>query len=312
MTTICCESSNVLQKLSIFRSIPMLRKPILFAFAALTLTTLACGIQFSAPITQIKTGPLETETIQVAYSTTPSNSSEISLIFGAGELKIAPGAGEGLLEGSVSYNVSDFKPRIENNGSRIRIEQGSLNIQGIPNFNSQIKNKWDFQLGNSPIRLRLEAGAYKGDIELGGLAIEEIDISDGASEVHLSFSQPNLVEMEGLSYTTGASNVTLRGLGNANLANLHFRSGAGNYLLDFTGELQRDADVLIESGISNIEISVPANTRAQLTFESGLSNIDADGKWSKDGNTYIHPGSGPTLTIRVKMGAGNIELSTDY
>lgn len=289
----------------------MQRKRILFALSVLALASLACRFQINSPVTQVKTGPIQTETIIVDVSTA-ANQSDVTLVFGAGELILSPGEENHLLEGNATYNVSDFKPQITNSGSRVRIEQGNLNIKGIPSFNDSIKNEWNLQLGQSPVRLNIEAGAYKGDIELGGLAITEIDIADGASEVHLSFSEPNRVEMSRLEYTTGASNVTLRGLGYANLSFMNFKGGAGNYLLDFSGPLQRDAEIIIESGISNIEISIPSGTNAILTFEGGLSNIDTDGQWTQNGSTYTHAGEGPTLNIRVKMGAGNIELSTDY
>jgi hypothetical protein len=290
----------------------MHRKPLLIALSILVLTSLACGFQFNLPVTQIKTGPLETETIQVALPENGSFAPEVRLTFGAGELKVNPGSERTRLDGTAQYNVSDFKPRISTSGSRVHIEQGSLEIKGIPNFNKGIQNEWDLLLPVAPLSLRIEAGAYKGSLELGGLAIEEIEVSDGASEVQLSFSTPNQIEMRRFTYTTGASDVRLHGLGNANFTELNFRSGAGNYLLDFSGPLQRDAQVTIESGISNIEILVPAGTNARLLFEGGLSNVDADGDWTKAGSEYQHAGTGPTLTILVKMGAGNLELSTDY
>ena len=66
----------------------------------------------------------------------------------------------------------------------------------------------------------------------------------------MKFPKLNRVEMDSLYYQTGASNVHLSDLANANFASMVFRSGAGNYTLDFSGELQRDAEVKIESGIS--------------------------------------------------------------
>jgi hypothetical protein len=40
-----------------------------------------------------------------------------------------------------------------------------------------------------------------------------------------------------LSYKTGASDVSLKGLGNANVDQVSFDGGVGSYELDFTGDL---------------------------------------------------------------------------
>ena len=60
-------------------------------------------------------------------------------------------------------------------------------------------------------------------------------------------------------YETGASLVTLTGLANANFSLFEFSGGAGNYTLDFSGELNRDATVSITTGLGNLRIVIPAN-----------------------------------------------------
>src|SRR3546814_7166011 len=57
--------------------------------------------------------------------------------------------------------------------------------------------------------------------ELGGLSLKSLEVKDGASNVDLSFSKSNLVEMSILQYTTGASDVKLTGLANANRSEEH-------------------------------------------------------------------------------------------
>jgi hypothetical protein len=111
-----------------------------------------------------------------------------------------------------------------------------------------------------------------------------------------------------LRYDTGASQATLSGLANANFRAMDFRSGAGDYRLDFSGDLQQDADVTIKSGLSSIVIVVPEGTPATVRFEGGLANVDRSGAWRLSGSVYSLPGEGPELTITVEIGAGNLEL----
>jgi hypothetical protein len=285
----------------------MLQKQFLFAFLITALVTMACGISFNLPEAQVKTGPTIVDEISIPASDSDA-AVKLSLEFGAGELKLGAGSADTILEGTATYNVEDFKSKIIEDGQDIAIEQGNLQVTGIPNFTDDVVNEWDFNLGSQLLELKIQAGAYSGKFELGGLSIKRLEISDGAADVHLSFSEPNLVEMDVLEYTTGASNVTLEGLSNANINTMTFRSGAGSYRLDFSGELQQDAEVHIESGISSVVIVVPEGVHAKVTFEGGMANVSYYGEWTRDGNQYIQAGEGPVIEIVVKMGAGNLEL----
>jgi hypothetical protein len=157
--------------------------------------------------------------------------------------------------------------------------------------------------------LSIEAGAYTGTFELGGLALNALTIKDGAAEVELAFSEPNLTEMSIFQYGTGASNVKMSGLANANFSLMDFSSGAGDYTLDFSGDLKRDASITISSGLSNMIIVVPEGVNAIVTVDSGASNINAGSSWEQDGKTYTQSGEGPTLTFVINIGAGNVTLT---
>lgn len=281
---------------------------LLFSILAIALTSIACSVNINLPLTQVKTGPLETQKIDVPTPQDSTSITDVTLAFGAGQLTLAPGLEDALISGTATYNVPDFKPEVKVNANRVRVSQGDLEIRGIPAFDKRIQNDWDLKIGDSPIRLHINAGAYDGEYDFGGLSLQDLEINDGASNVDLVFSEPNQVEMNSFQYTTGASDITLESLANANFASMVFRSGAGSYTLDFSGDLQRDCSVTIETGLSNVKIIVPQDVSAQLSFEGGLSNVDANDSWQKSGNDYNHPGAGPTIRISVSMGAGNLEL----
>jgi len=90
-----------------------------------------------------------------------------------------------------------------------------------------------------------------------------------------------------------------------------FTSGAGDYTLSFDGDLQRDASVTIDSGVGTVNIIIPEGVNAQVTFDGGLTTVNTNGKWEHNGNVYTLSGSGPTITITVKMGAGTLNLETE-
>jgi hypothetical protein len=275
------------------------------ALLILALASLACGINVDLP--KMKTpGPEVVEEISVPLP--DADETRLKLAFGAGELKLSAGAKEDLVEGTATYNFDQFKPVIKTDEDLVTIQMGDVEFNDFLAFD-QLKNEWDFKLNDEPMDLDIEAGAYDATYEFGGLSLTNLTISDGAADVELSFSEPNGSEMTLFDYDTGASNVKIEGLGNANFSSMSFSGGAGDYTLDFSGELQRDATVNIDTGLSNIILVIPEGINAVVSVDAGMSNISAGPGWDQSGDRYSIEGDGPTLTIVVDMGAGNLTLT---
>lgn len=277
-------------------------KFLLTFLAVLTLATLACGFSVNIPSAPTP-GPEVMDEITVAVPGTEE--ARLNILFGAGELRLSPGAEDVLVSGTATYNVPNFKPEVVENDGNIKISQGEFKSLNVGNF----RNEWDLSLGEMPIELEINAGAYQGRYEFGGLALTGLTIKDGASNVDVSFSEPNRAEMSVFRYETGASNVELTGLANANFSTLIFNGGAGNYTLDFSGELGRDATARIETGFGDLMLVIPKGLDARVTVEGGAINVNHSSGWGQSNRTYTQDSSGPTLTIIVKMGAGNVTIT---
>jgi len=270
---------------------------------ALFLVSAACNLSIALP-ERPTPGPTVTDEISVVAP--DSKNVQLEIEFGAGELNLQSGAENKLVTGSATYNVPELKPSVVTEDRTVSISQsGTINSWPVSN----VKNKWDLSLGNTPMDLSIAAGAYQGRFDLGGLMLTSLTVKDGAADVKLDFSQPNQTVMEVLRYETGASNVNLTHIGNANANSIIFKSGAGNYTLDFSGGLQRDLTVNLESGVSNVTLLIPEGVAARLMVDAGLTNVNMPNGWEHDGNNYTQSGKGPTLTVVVKMGAGNLQVS---
>jgi hypothetical protein len=274
----------------------------LSASVALVLVATACNATLTFP--QLPTpGPEVTD--QIAVPSPGTGQTRLTLSFGAGALKLAPGATD-LVNGTATYNAPDLKPKIVTQGTSIEVRQDSLlGLNPAPG----VKNTWDLKLGTRPMELNINAGAYAGTFELGGLSLTSLTVKDGAATVDLAFSRPNSSEMALFRYETGASNVKLTGLANANFSTMIFNSGAGDYTLDFSGSLKRPATITVSTGLSNLIVVIPDGVAAEVTAETGATNINAGSGWSSNGHIYSHAGSGPRLTFVVKAGAGNLTLT---
>jgi hypothetical protein len=269
------------------------------------LITTACGFSVNLPRSSTPE-PVVTDKIQVDVPS--SGEAHLKLSFGAGEVYLTPGAQDLLVDGTAKYNYSQLKPVIKTNGADVSISSGEGKINAFPNF-GDLTNRWDLKLGSAPTDLTIEAGAYNGEFELGGLSLTGLTIKDGASTVTVTFSKPNGSEMSILRYETGASTVKLIGLANANFGTLNFSGGAGDYTLDFSGKLQRSAAATIDAGLCNIMLVIPEGVHAVVTVDGGAANVNAGTGWTQSGSVYTQEGDGPTLTIIVKVGAGNLTLT---
>lgn len=286
----------------------MSRKSFLAVVIVLAIVTMSCSFTVNLPVTRVQTGPTRTENINIPVP--DSGDANLTLAFAAGEFNLSPGGSDALVSGTAIYNVDDLKPYISGSGTNLRLQTGQneRKFNAIPSFGDNFKNQWDLTLGETPMHLTINAGAYSGNLDLGGLSLKSLHVTDGAAQVGLNFSQPNQVEMSLLQYETGASDVSLSGLSNANADSIEFRSGAGNYTLDFGGDLLRDTRMDVRSGMSKLTLYVPRNSNATVMFTGGFSSVNATGDWQKSGQMYSFDGGGPSLSVSIEMGAGSVDL----
>ena len=280
---------------------------LLIPVTALLVTALACS-PITINIPKLTTGPTETFTVSVP-APEDDTAPEVSVLMGAGELRI-DGGGEGLVSGEIKYNVADWEPRVttEANGN-VTIKQGqSDEFSGVPDGN--VVNKWNLALGDAPMNLTVEAGAFEGTLNLGGAPLRNLTIKNGASASKVTFEAANPEEMDKLVVEAGAASLTLSGLANANFSEMEFNGGVGDYTLDFSGTLQRDATVKISSGVSSLRVIVPSGTAATITVSGGLNDVSTEGTWTVQDDVYSTGATGSTLTIEIQMGVGSLTLES--
>lgn len=249
-------------------------------------------------------GSVQTFPIRIAYFE-GNEPVSLSLDFGAAELNAAPD-GTQLLEGSVAFNVGRLRPTVNITGRSVSITQRGENIP------PGTRNQWDLHFGTrQPIRLEINAGAYQGHWDLGGVPIQEMEINQGASQTTFDFSAPNPIAMEQLTVRTGAADVELMHLGNARFQQMKFQGGASTYNLDFSGAWNADADVEIQAGVASLRLLIPRSLPARIECTQSLSSIHAEG-FRREGRNYYSPAwdipTLPHLTITIASGLADIEL----
>jgi hypothetical protein len=293
-----------------------MKRALLLSLLVLALPTLACTVTLPTP-PQVATGPTETFAVSVpeSASATADAPVKVTLHMGAGELKLEGGA-DGLAQGAIDYNVPAWKPAITSSPDRLLIEQTMPQDQApsvlFRGKDNEIVNTWDLKLGQSPMNLNINAGAYTGNMNLSGLHLRNLTISDGASDSQVTFESANPEVLDVFTYETGASSVKLTGLGYANFKELNFKGGVGDYKLDFAGALQRNATVNIDAGMSTLRLSIPSGTQAKVEISGGMKGVKTEGTWTAHEDTYTTAGASDyTLSIKINIGLGSLTLVTD-
>jgi len=274
----------------------------LLILLALALSLMACT--FSVNVPEVKTG--QTRTFEVSEASPPAEEvSSIKIEMGAGSLNLSGGADK-LVEGTITYNIDSWKPGVTRQGNAVTIKQSTSTSVAIPA--DTYKNSWDLKLGSTPIELTLATGAYEGDLELGGLAITALSVTDGASKSIIRFNEPNAANLEQFSYKTGASDVRLEGLGNARASHIEFNGGVGRYTLDFSGINDNDIAVKMDCGMSDITLVIPENVRSIITINGEMNNTNFTGTWTVKDNVYQSGTAGALIEIEIDMSVGNLNL----
>ncbi|HEY3475101.1 MAG TPA: toast rack family protein [Anaerolineales bacterium] len=283
----------------------MKTQPTLLFLTIFMITSLACSLGLPQ-VSRIQTGATQTLTLNEPRSNTEAVQ-DVNLTMAFGEFNLSGGA-ESLLEGEVRYNVAEWQPSVTKEDSSLTITQGEVDDTGSGLPDENIINEWTVRLGDVPMNLSLRAGAYDGTLDLSGLRLQRLDVQDGASRSEIRFDTLNREEMRSLTYRSGASRITFLGLANANFTQMTFEGGAGEYVFDFSGDLQRDANVDIKVGLSNVQILVPAGISAKVFVDDRLDSVSTDGAWIKESDHYVNDGGGNQLTINVDMGVGSLRL----
>jgi hypothetical protein len=138
--------------------------------------------------------------------------------------------------------------------------------------------KWNVLFSNAlPISFDVELGVAKGEFDLTGLQVKDFKLSSGASDVTVTFDEPNTSSIDQMSIECGVGKFSGKNLGNAKFKSFRFEGGVGTATLDFSGAISTEVDVYVEVGMGTCTILIPREVGARIFFvESLVSKIDVD------------------------------------
>ena len=250
--------------------------------------------------------------IDVAYPAAEDLSLRIAL--GACRFSARPGDGDAWIAGTCHDPTDRRSPRIIQEGGSVTITEEEPSFERIPAVFGGVP-RYELEFGKQrPFALTIETGASEFDLDLGGVSVHGLTVRQGAGKFELGFSEPNPHTMELLEVSSGAAGIELDHLANANFSEMRLSGGAAGYELDFGGVLSRDARASIETGLSRVEISVPASMAARIVAETTLGSVEVGDGFTKQEGAFLTEGAvagnTPVLEIRAGVRLGALQLKT--
>jgi len=253
---------------------------------------------------------MENTPIHVAYP--EAKDLHLRIALGACRFTARPGAGQDWIAGNYNDPTGSRPVRILEEEAGATITEAEPSLAQVPAAFGGVP-RYEVEFGRKrPFALTIETGASDFDLDLGRVPLSRLMVKQGAGKFELDFSEPNPEPMQLFDVSSGAAAIELENLANANFSEMRLSGGAASYDLDFGGTLSRDAQVSIETGVSGVQVTVPAAASASVFAETTLGSVDVgDGFTKREGAFVTEAALGrdaPTLTIRVGVRLGALQL----
>lgn len=263
-------------------------------------------IEINVPTVEV--GDMQDERESIPLSGAESATVEIK--FGAGELDVEAGTSDQLFAGHFRYNVERWAPEILYADDVLSIEQGGTEDDwGVPT--GSVRNEWKLEFSPEiPLTMNLDLGAGDGELDFSGLQLAQLDLDLGAGNFEIRFDEPNAAKMSRLTIDTGASKLDVTGIGHAGPEELNVQGGAGDMMLDFTGDWPRSCDARITAGVGSVTLRLPDDVGVRVETEGGLTKVDVSGL-QRAGDAYVNDAFGKAETelhVQITAGVGSIRL----
>ncbi len=234
----------------------------------------------------------------------------VDVTYGAGRLQVRP-ASEGVLyRMRLRYDEEAFEPRTGFDGRRLTIgvegSRRSFDVRG-----DRDPGELALDLARAvPMDLRLEFGAVRADVDLGGLSLTRLRLATGASESVIRVSRPNPVRLDRAAFEVGAADFAARDLANLNAERIDVHAGVGDLTLDFGGEWRADSHVRVNLGLGSLQLRFPPELGVRLRKSGLLVSLDSEGLVKRD-DSYYSPGweeAARRVTVEVNGALGSVRV----
>ena len=157
-----------------------------------------------------------------------------------------------------------------------------------------------------PFSLAGEIGMGSSSLELGGLALQSLDLELGAGEHTLSFATPTAAPLSRLALDSSMGELEVSLAGNASPRELSIEHGMGDLRLDLGGRWRNDGRVSLDLGMGSCRVDLPDTSDAGAVVEKGRVRMGSR-QIDDLAESELVPGL-PVVRIRAEGGMGDLVI----
>lgn len=257
-------------------------------FPAVAMTPLIASVLLLALSPAVRADRLDVLTEQVARH--GERRVEIELSLGAGQVFVFRGLRDLVADVRVMYDGDEHTVSVAY--EEVAPQVGRLTLISNQRKNALIRhlglqraegNIWRVEL-NPEIVYTFQAhlGLAQGEFDLTDLRVDGFELDVGAGDLTVLFNARNQGRIPEMRISAGAAKLALRGLSNASFDALDLGCGAGQFTLDFSGDLRHSARVELSIGLGTATVRIPEYVGARIDASDGiLSSVSAKGDFSE-------------------------------
>lgn len=278
--------------------------------AALAGSVALAALAVSAPATSARAQ--NWRTIQSARQLSGNGPVSVKVQFGAGVADILPAEDRWLYRMDLRYDAERTAPVMTFDESARELRLGARSAGGAPwKGRRGDPNRLRVELTRRvPLRLTVDLGAARADLQLGGLELRELDLRAGATEASVDMAEPNPAALDRLRIDVGAGALTVRHGGNLRAQDAAIHVGAGSLDYDFGGDWSGDMDVELDVALGKATLRIPEGAGISLTANTILGDFTRAGLVRR-GDAWISPGfdqAARHVRVMARATLGSIEI----
>lgn len=235
---------------------------------------------------------------------------DVRVEYAAGRFEVRAGEEGRLYRVYLRYDEDNIRPDVDYQDGRLSIDvEGStdrVRVSGAEGARLRLL------LSRSvPTDLRLEFGAVRADMDLGGIPLTGLRLTTGASESMIRVSEPNRSTIERVQMEVGAARFEARELGNLNASRIDVEAAVGDVTLDFSGEWRSDARVSVSMGLGALSLHFPSEVGIRVEKSGFLAPFTPQGL-ERRGDVWFSPGfedARRKVTVELEATLGSIDLT---
>jgi hypothetical protein len=220
-------------------------------------------------------GAQEWRTLDVTRQLRDPAPLNVDITYGAGTFTLGPATGPDLYEMHLRYPTGRTAPVATYDAASHSVHLGIKSQNFTMPGGDVDQNELHIGLARGvPLNLSTEIGAADVKVDLGGLAVQQLKLKTGATDVTLAFSSPNTMRMRSMDLTVGAAGFKATGLANANADHITLHAGIGDWELYFDGTWTGDIWLDTKVALGSLTIHVPDDVRVETNAKAFLGSID--------------------------------------